>query len=187
MRGSRRALAGAAALLLAITAFGPLSAQETRPAPPNPGGPQVQPPRPQPPKPQPPKPGRPEIQPPRPGRPEIQPPRPPRPEPPRPPRPEPPRPPRPQPPHPPVGRGSITLYSDVGYGGRYRTFTGSVRELNNSGFADRAASLRVGSGRWMVCEHADYRGRCVVVRGNNRQLVGLGLHRKISSIRYLGR
>ncbi len=60
-------------------------AQTTRPAPPRPGGPQVQPPRPGGPQIQPPRPGGPQIQPPRPGGPQIQPPRPGKPQKPRPP------------------------------------------------------------------------------------------------------
>lgn len=84
-------------------------AQDARPAPVRPGGPQIQPPRPgtggpqiQPPRPAPGRPGGPQIQPPRPGTggPQIQPPRPGRPQTPKPVRPpKPPRPPHPSTPH----------------------------------------------------------------------------------------
>lgn len=166
-------------LVLALSAgammISPLAgAQTTQPVRPTvqpvPGGPQIQPPRP----------GGPQIQPPRPGRPEIQPPRPPRP--------QPPRPPRPRPPHPPVivnpGLSVATLYSGSHWRGNHLTVRHAIANLQHYGFNDRAVSLR-GTGRWQLCSDANYRGKCVVVRGSQPN-IGRIAHR-VSSIRYLGR
>jgi hypothetical protein len=104
-----------------------------------------------------------------------------------PPRPQP-HPPGPRPPgplRPPIiQRPSLTLYARPNYAGRSVTFIVSIANLQSVDFNDRARSLRV-RGRWRICEHANYRGRCVVV---TQDLPGnFALARQASSARLEGR
>lgn len=114
------------------------------------------------------------------------PPRPsPKPPPPRPPQPKPPAPRPPiRPPHPPIHhRTRLVLYALPHFRGRQVTVVHSARNFQTLGFNDRAMSLRV-QGRWLVCEHANYRGRCITVRRDQPTIVGLT--GQISSARFEG-
>jgi len=57
-----------------------------------------------------------------------------------------------------------------------------VRSLNDVGFNDRATSLIIREGRWEFCEHADFRGECVVL-GPGRYDVLDRMNNRISSMR----
>ena len=82
----------------------------------------------------------------------------------------------------------ITLYSRENFDGRYITFGGGERNLNAQGFNDRASSVVVRSGRYEVCEDADFRGRCMVLRpGQYPSLAAIGMGNAISSVRAVGR
>jgi hypothetical protein len=76
----------------------------------------------------------------------------------------------------------LTLFSRPSMRGDRVTLTRSTPDLRTRGFNDRAASLRA-NGRWRVCEHIRYRGRCQTVRGNRPSLRLAGL---ISSARFEG-
>jgi uncharacterized protein YcfJ len=81
----------------------------------------------------------------------------------------------------------ITLYQGEGFHGRAFTATGDVWNLDRTGFNDRASSIIVERGRWEVCEHARFEGRCVVLRrGNYHDLRDIGLENQISSLRPVG-
>jgi hypothetical protein len=98
-----------------------------------------------------------------------------------PPRPTPPRP----PPRPPSGhRARLELYAQPNFRGRHIRLSSNQTNLGSTGFNDRTMSLRA-VGRWRVCEHAAYRGRCLTVHGDQRQIFGLS--GRISSVRYEGR
>ena len=78
--------------------------------------------------------------------------------------------------------GELTLFSRPDFRGRDVTVERSVRDLNRIGFNDRASSLVVRSGRWQVCEHANFQGQCVVLEpGEYRDLRRLG--DQVSSVR----
>jgi uncharacterized protein YcfJ len=78
----------------------------------------------------------------------------------------------------------ITLYEGEGFHGRSMTVNDRVWNLDRSGFNDRASSIIVERGRWMVCEHERFEGRCVVLRrGSYPSLREVGLNNQISSIR----
>ena len=79
------------------------------------------------------------------------------------------------------GRASITLYDGPGFTGRARTFDSDFSNLPRE-FNDTAGSARV-DGRWTVCVDSDYRGRCVVLDRNIRDLRSIGMDRTISSLR----
>lgn len=59
--------------------------------------------------------------------------------------------------------GELTLFTDVEFRGRPVTLVGSTPNLFDRGFNDRASSMIVQSGRWELCEHVNFGGRCVAV------------------------
>ena len=79
----------------------------------------------------------------------------------------------------------ITFYEGEGFRGR--AFTADNDRLGNmgrTGFNDRASSVVVDRGRWEVCEHARFEGRCAVLRrGSYPSLREVGLDNAISSVR----
>lgn len=82
----------------------------------------------------------------------------------------------------------VTLYEREGFEGRNWRISRSVADLQRLGFNDRASSAVVEGGRWEVCEHADFGGRCVLLRqGRYPSLSSVGLDERLSSLRPLGR
>jgi uncharacterized protein YcfJ len=78
----------------------------------------------------------------------------------------------------------VTFYEGEGFRGRAFTATDQVRDFERFGFNDRASSVIVDEGRWEVCDNADFRGRCVVLRtGSYDSLARLGLDNRLSSVR----
>jgi uncharacterized protein YcfJ len=82
----------------------------------------------------------------------------------------------------------ITFYEGEGFRGRVFTTSGPVDNFAPVGFNDRASSVIVDRGRWEVCEHAFFAGRCVVLRpGSYASLAGMGMDNRISSVRPITR
>ena len=82
----------------------------------------------------------------------------------------------------------ITLYEGEGFRGRAFSANGEVRNFAGTGFNDRASSAVVEGGRWEVCEHEQFGGKCVILRkGSYDSLAGMGLDNSISSVRPLQR
>ncbi|HSV35207.1 MAG TPA: beta/gamma crystallin-related protein [Ramlibacter sp.] len=78
----------------------------------------------------------------------------------------------------------ITFYNGEGFRGRAFTADHAVPNFNRSNLNDRISSVVVDQGRWEVCEHANFRGRCVVLRrGSYDSLAKLGMENAISSAR----
>jgi uncharacterized protein YcfJ len=78
----------------------------------------------------------------------------------------------------------ITLYEGENFRGRSMTVDDRVWNLDRSGFNDRASSIIVERGRWLVCENARFEGRCFVLRrGSYPSLREIGMNNQISSIR----
>jgi hypothetical protein len=62
------------------------------------------------------------------------------------------------------GRGEpVQLFSGPGFHGERAVVGNEVRSMEQIGFNDRASSLIIREGRWEFCEHADFRGQCVVL------------------------
>ncbi len=81
----------------------------------------------------------------------------------------------------------ITLYQYEGFGGPSYSATGSVSNLSDWGFNDRAASVRVRRGAWQLCSDAFYRGQCVTLQpGDYGSLRAMGLANAVSSLREVG-
>lgn len=82
--------------------------------------------------------------------------------------------------------GSATLYDQPNFQGNSVTITQSAPDLGKWRFNDRAQSARF-QGRWQICEHDNFRGRCQEVRGDVANLHTLGLMAQVSSMEPAGR
>jgi uncharacterized protein YcfJ len=82
----------------------------------------------------------------------------------------------------------VTFYEGEGFRGRTYTIDRSVDDLRSSRLNDRASSVIVESGRWLVCDERDYEGRCAMLRrGSYDSLERMGLNNRISSVRSVQR
>jgi uncharacterized protein YcfJ len=78
----------------------------------------------------------------------------------------------------------VTFYENEGLRGRSFSTEESIGNFARTGFNDRASSVEVVGERWEVCENAQFRGRCMVLRpGRYPSLVSMGLNDRISSVR----
>jgi uncharacterized protein YcfJ len=78
----------------------------------------------------------------------------------------------------------ITFYEGEGFTGRGFSTADRIWNFDRIGFNDRASSVVVERGRWEVCEHARFEGRCVVLQhGSYPSLREFGLNNRISSAR----
>jgi hypothetical protein len=84
------------------------------------------------------------------------------------------------------GGGTATLYDQPNFQGASVTITQSAPDLGKWRFNDRAQSARF-EGRWLICEHDDFKGRCQEVRGEIPNLHTLGLMAQVSSMEPAGR
>jgi hypothetical protein len=60
------------------------------------------------------------------------------------------------------GGGAVELFSGARFEGEVRSLGGDLRTLDAVGFNDRTGSILIREGSWQFCEHADFRGECVV-------------------------
>jgi len=78
----------------------------------------------------------------------------------------------------------ITFYEHDNFHGRVLATSRPIVNFDPIGFNDRASSVVVERGRWEVCEHAHFEGRCIVLRpGNYPSLASMGMNDRISSVR----
>ncbi|MEE9380689.1 MAG: beta/gamma crystallin-related protein [Hyphomonadaceae bacterium] len=83
---------------------------------------------------------------------------------------------------------AISLFDKRDYRGAFLGFDEAVSELSSRRFNDTAESIRINSGRWLVCSDANFRGHCEVLGRSVRDLYEFELGNKISSLRpYDGR
>lgn len=78
--------------------------------------------------------------------------------------------------------GELRLFENEGFAGRSQALREANGHFPSIGFNDMARSL-IARGRWEVCEHSDYGGRCRVVEGELPDLRVIGLLGTISSAR----
>ena len=79
------------------------------------------------------------------------------------------------------GPGVATLYELPNFQGRSVTITQSTPDLGRWKFNDRAQSARF-EGRWRVCEHDAFRGRCQEISGPVPDLTTYQLFGQISAL-----
>jgi uncharacterized protein YcfJ len=78
----------------------------------------------------------------------------------------------------------ITFYEGQNFRGRAFTTSKQIANFGRNGFNDAASSIVVDKGRWEVCEDANFRGRCAVLRhGSYDNLASSGMSNSISSVR----
>jgi hypothetical protein len=85
-----------------------------------------------------------------------------------------------------LGKFGIVLYDDPLFTGRSVTVKDAVDNLRSMNFHDRTESVRVVAGTWELCAEPGYR-RCQTVDGDVAHLSTLGLNKKLSSVRPVGR
>jgi len=82
----------------------------------------------------------------------------------------------------------VTFYEHNNFEGRAFTTNDAVFNFNDIGFNDRASSVVVSHGQWEVCEHAEFHGRCFILRpGYYRSLGEMGMNDRLSSARPVDR
>jgi hypothetical protein len=82
--------------------------------------------------------------------------------------------------------GELTLFSDSNFRGQRVTIDRDAPNLGDFDFNDRASSVVIGSGTWLLCEHANFGGRCAEFGpGEYRELPGF--NDAISSARQIDR
>src|SRR5262244_2924716 len=80
----------------------------------------------------------------------------------------------------------VTFYSDEGFHGRQFFVDRPMGDLDRTDFNDRASSVVIQSGDWLMCEDAHFQGRCVTLHpGEYPSLDRMGLNDRISSVRPL--
>jgi hypothetical protein len=80
----------------------------------------------------------------------------------------------------------ITLYGREDFRGRSLSIDESISNLESSGFNDRASSVVVRGGPWLVCSDAYFRGHCTTLRpGEYPSLAAMGMNDSVSSARQL--
>lgn len=78
----------------------------------------------------------------------------------------------------------VRMFSERGFNGQEFSVTGPMRNLDGTGFNDKAESMIIEHGRWQVCEDAYFHGRCVTLRpGEYASLGRMGLKDRVSSLR----
>lgn len=78
---------------------------------------------------------------------------------------------------------SITLYSEANYFGVHQTIKSDQQRLGYLNFNDRAQSIKVAQGVWLVCEHSEFSGRCDYIDSDVPELRSIRLRKNISSIK----
>lgn len=76
----------------------------------------------------------------------------------------------------------ISFYEGENFGGRSFTSSEQIEDFRRIGFNDRASSVVVRDGVWVVCQDVGLSGNCrVLQRGNYGSLRELGLDNRVSS------
>ena len=84
-----------------------------------------------------------------------------------------------------IGGGvGITVFTGRDFRGPAQTFQRDVPVLRVHNLNDRINSVRIGRGeQWEVCEHDNFRGRCIVISGSESNLARNAWGNRISSLR----
>jgi hypothetical protein len=80
------------------------------------------------------------------------------------------------------GGPDVLMFAGPRFEGPQVELSQDVRSLNDVGFNDRATSMIIREGRWEFCEHADFRGECIVL-GPGRYEFLERMNNRISSMR----
>ena len=79
----------------------------------------------------------------------------------------------------------LILYSDGDFQGRPLNVVIDLRQLGSMNFSDRASSVVIEKGAWVLCTEEDFSGKCVTLEpGRYGSLKELGLDDSITSVRH---
>ncbi|MFN3911442.1 beta/gamma crystallin-related protein [Hyphomonas sp.] len=81
------------------------------------------------------------------------------------------------------GGYDITFFANGDYRGAFLGFDEGEASFGQFRFNDTASSVMINRGTWLVCEHADYRGRCEFLDASVSDLSLLGLNDAVTSFR----
>ena len=83
-----------------------------------------------------------------------------------------------------AGAADLTLYADGDFQGRPLNVIIDMRQLGSMNFDDRASSVVIDKGAWVLCTGEDFSGSCVTLEpGKYGSLKDLGLDDTITSVR----
>jgi hypothetical protein len=83
-----------------------------------------------------------------------------------------------------AGAADLTLYTDGDFQGRPLNVIIDMRQLGSMNFDDRASSLVIEKGAWVLCTGEDFSGNCVTLEpGRYGSIKDLGLDDSITSVR----
>lgn len=81
------------------------------------------------------------------------------------------------------GFGRITLYKHANFGGKSRSYSSDVPDLNPFAFGNQASSVVVQGGVWQLCDRPNYRGYCVIIDRTQPNLWVFGFNDRTESVR----
>jgi hypothetical protein len=83
------------------------------------------------------------------------------------------------------GAADLTLYTEGAFQGRPLNVVIDLPQLGSLNFNDRASSVIIEKGAWVLCTEEDFAGRCVTLEpGKYESLQALGLDDAITSVRH---
>jgi beta/gamma crystallin len=83
-----------------------------------------------------------------------------------------------------AGAADLTLYTDGDFQGRPLNVIIDMKQLGSMNFNDRASSVVIEKGAWVLCTGEDFSGNCVTLEpGRYGSLKELGLDKTITSVR----
>ena len=83
-----------------------------------------------------------------------------------------------------AGAADLTLYTDGQFEGRPLNVVIDLRQLGSLNFNDRASSVVIEKGAWVLCSDEDFTGKCVTLEpGRYPSLRELGLEDTVTSVR----
>ena len=84
-----------------------------------------------------------------------------------------------------AGAADLTLYTEGDFQGRPLNVVIDLPQLGSLNFNDRASSLVIEKGAWVLCTGEDFTGKCVTLEpGRYGSLKDLGLDKDITSVRH---
>lgn len=83
-----------------------------------------------------------------------------------------------------AGAADLTLYAEGDFQGRPVNVVIDMRQLSTLNFNDRASSVVVEKGAWVLCTDEDFAGTCITLEpGRYSSLKELGLEDTVTSVR----
>tara|TARA_B100000678_G_scaffold291599_1_gene309569 strand:+ start:588 stop:1352 length:765 start_codon:yes stop_codon:yes gene_type:complete len=84
------------------------------------------------------------------------------------------------------GQGALVLYEHSNYNGWSVPVSSDIYDLDQLRINNEVSSMRVTSGRWLVCSEVGYRGQCEVITGSVNSAHAIRMNDRISSVRRIG-